>query len=254
MERDKKIKLLNMAVNFYHELFYKHKKKDLQSQWEVLAKWNIEQLEIKKFKIGYCPETSDFSRHYTDIFKNYPIIKDTLVELGFLEKDEQNLRDSLINCFLFPCFDERGNLLNVAIYHPQKGWQLLYAEDPLGVFGLWQVSYELTDYGLVFLLPDIKSFFSFKKLLYPTGVNPCLACLKGINTLLFEKLETLGVGQVLIIGLNVPEGIQTYMEVITFPDKGDSLLNLKATFPYLADQRFRRLIEVGLEIMKVKKE
>jgi len=250
--KDKEVKLLKMAINFYHELFYKQKKEELSPQWEALAKWDIEQLEIKKFKIGYCPETDEFVKHYAEILNTYPAITETLCNLGFLKKENNNIKDALRGHFLFPCYDEKGELLNLAVYHQKTGWKLLYPYDPLGIFGLWQVSYELTDYGLAFLLPDIISFFAFKKLLYPTGVNPCLACLKGINAPLWEKLESLGVGQVLVIGQEVPKELNTYMEVLVFPDKGNSLANLKATLPHLANQRFRRLIEVGLEVMKIK--
>jgi len=253
LDMDKIRRILNMVVNFYHNLLYKNKSQ-YPSQWEALAEWKIEQPEIKKFKIGYCPETDAFAQYYAEILEKYPILKEACISLGFLSATPSGLKDALEKSFLFPCFDEKGTLFNIAIYHQQSGWRLLYPDDTLGVFGLWQESYSLTDYEMVFLLPDIPSFFAFNKLLFPTGVNPCLACLKELNPELWQRLEDLGVGQAIIIAKEVPTSVDTYIDIVTLPDKGNAFANLKAALPHLQHQRFRRLIEVGLEVMKKMKE
>ncbi|MCD6320214.1 MAG: hypothetical protein J7M03_05980 [Candidatus Desulfofervidaceae bacterium] len=254
MNTDKIVKIFNMAVNFYHNLLYKNRPQ-YSSQWETLAKWKIEQPEIKNFKIGYCPETNAFAKYYAEVWEKYPVLKNVCLSLGLLSESPSGLKDALDGSFLFPCLDEKGTLLDVAIYHPQKGWRFLYPNDTLGTFGLWQVNYCLTDYEMVFLLPDIPSFFAFNRLLFPTGVNPSLACLKGLNPELWQKLEDLGVGQAIVIAQEVPASLDTYIDIVTIPDKGSAIANLKAALPQLQHQRFRRLIEVGLEVMeKIKEE
>lgn len=254
MNTDKVSKIFNMAVNFYHNLLYKSKSQ-YASQWETLAEWEIEQPEIKKFKIGYCPERDTFAKYYAEIWEKYPVLKDACLSLGLLSIGSSGLEDALKGSFLFPCFDEKGQLFNVAVYHQQSGWRLLYPHDTLGVMGLWQESYSLTDYEMAFLLPDIPSFFAFNRLLFPTGVNPSLACLKGLGPELWQKLEDLGVGQAIVIAQEVPAFLDTYIDIVTISDKGSALANLKAALSHLENQRFRRLIEAGLEVMKkMKKE
>ncbi len=240
---------MNMAVNLYHDLLYKNKQ-DYLSQWEFLAKWKIEQLDIRKFKIGYCSPNSPFVKYYAESLEKYPILKKECLSLGLVCQSQEGIKDALIDTFLFPCFDEQGNLFNIAIYELKKGWRLFFPEEPLAVFGLKQATYSFSDCGLAFLLPDIKDFFEFQNLIFPTGINPCIVCLKGINNLILDKLELLEVKQIIAIAQEIPP-LETDLETIVLPDKGSVLANLKAALPYLANQRFRRLIEVGLEIKNI---
>ncbi len=249
MNDEQMMRLLNMAVKFYHDLLYKNRPQ-YEAQWDFLAKWDMEQPDLKKFKVGYCPETDAFAQYYGEILSTYAPIREELIKLGILKETDSGLKDVLAESYLFPCFDEKGNLFNLAIYHPQTGWRLLCPDDPLAVFGLWQESYCLTDHEMVFLLPDIKTFFHFNRLLFPTGFNPCLACLKGINNLLLERLEDLGVGQIIAIAQKVPEDADTYLDIVEIEEQGSPLANLKKALPEMANQRFRRLIEVGLEVLQ----
>ncbi len=246
---EKTKKILEIPVKFYHELLYKNKS-HYEKQWDFLHNWDMEQPDLKRYKVGYCPQTDAFSQYYKKILSTYAPIKEALIKLGIISSSSSGLTDSLKENYFFPCYDERGNLFNVILYHPHKGFRLLITEDRLGVFGLWQESYCLEQHEFVFLLPDIKSFFHFNRLLFPTGFNPCLACMKGINPLLIEHLENLGVGQVIAIAQKVPSNIDTYLEIVEIKDEGTPLKNLKKALPHMANQQFRRLIEVGLEVMK----
>ncbi|CAD7776551.1 hypothetical protein BLFGPEAP_01503 [Candidatus Methanoperedenaceae archaeon GB50] len=105
----KRLKLLNMAVNLYHDLLYKNKQ-DYLSQWEFLAKWKIEQLDIRKFKIGYCSPNSPFVKYYAESLEKYPIFKKECLSLGLLSESQEGIKDALIDTFLFPV------LMNKAIY------------------------------------------------------------------------------------------------------------------------------------------
>ncbi|GEM_PF-2183434 len=242
-------KLLNMAVKFYHDLLYKNRPQ-YEAQWDFLAAWDMEQPDLRKYKVGYCPDTNSFVRHYKEILTTYTPIREALKELGIIKEDEQGLKDALEGYYFFPCFDEKGALFNVALFHQKKGWRLLCPEDKLALFGLWQESYCITDHKMVFLLPDIKTFFHFNRLLFPTGFNPSLACLKGLNNFIFERLEDLGVDQVILIGQTLPEEIDTYLDVLEIEIQATPLATLKKALPELNNKGYKRLIEVGLEVLQ----
>ena len=95
-----------MAVKFYHDLLYKNRPQ-YEAQWKFLATWDMEQPDLRKYKVGYCPDTSPFVKHYEEILTTYVPIREALKKLGIIKENEQGLKDALEGYYFFPVLMKR---------------------------------------------------------------------------------------------------------------------------------------------------
>lgn len=168
--------------------------------------------------------------------------------MGLLNPTEKGYEDGLAGGFTFPYYDEKGDLFNLAIFYPERRWQLLNIKDALAVFGLKQACYDLQDYKVAILLEDIYDFFSIHYLLSPTGINPCLLCHKKISLGSLEKLRQFKVEQAFAVGLKEPPDKGT-IDLIFIPKTRDALEALNQILSLIQNKRLKRLIEVGLDLI-----
>jgi hypothetical protein len=255
MKQAAEFRILKMVANFYHELFYKNES-FFSYQYKQLIHWHIGRLEIKKFNLGFCPNKEDihysgkaFAKYYKEMWAKYPQLAKICINMGLLSPIKKGYEDGLAGNFTFPYYNENGELFNLAIFYPEKQWQLLNTKDALPVFGLKQACYDLQDYKIAILLENVYDFFAIHYLLSPTGINPCLLCHKRITLGLLEKLRQFKVEQVFAVGLKEPPD-KGVIDLIFVRKTGDSLEALNQILSLIHHKRLKRLIEVGLELIE----
>jgi len=248
-------RILKMVTNFYHELFYKNEPL-FSYQYKQLAPWHIGRPEIKKFNLGFCPNKEDihyygkaFAKYYKEMWVKYPQLAKICINMGLLSPIKNGYEDGLAGNFTFPYYNENGDLFNLAIFYPEKQWQLLNTKDALAVFGLKQACYDLQDYKIAILLENVYEFFSIHYLLSPTGINPCLLCHKKISLNLLEKLRQFKVEQVFAVGLKEFPDKET-RNLISIPRTKNILEVLNQILSLMHNERLKRLIKVGLELIE----
>ncbi|KPJ69475.1 MAG: hypothetical protein AMJ45_00065 [Syntrophobacter sp. DG_60] len=255
MRQAVELRILKMVANFYHELFYKNEPL-FPHQYKQLAHWHISRPEIKKFNLGFCPNKEDihysgkaFAKYYEEMWLKYPQLTKICINMGLLNPIEKGYEDGLAGAFTFPYYDEKGELFNLAIFYPERWWQLLNKNDTLAIFGLKQACYDLQDYKMAILVEDVYDFFSIHYLLSPTGINPCLLCHKKISLGSLEKLRQFKVEQAFVVGLKeFPD--KGAIDLIFIPKTRDALEALNQILSLIQNKRLKRLIEVGLELIE----
>lgn len=255
MRQAVEVRILKMAANFYHELFYKNEPL-FSYQYKQLAHWHIGRPEIKKFNLGFCPNKEDihysgkaFTKYYEEMWLKYPQLTKKCIDMRLLNPVKKGYEDGLAGAFTFPYYDEKGELFNLAAFHPGRRWQLLNKKDTLAIFGLKQACYDLQDHRIAILVEDVYDFFSIHYLLSPTGINPCLLYHKQITLGSLKKLRQFKVEQVFVVGPKEFPDEET-RDLNFIPRTKNVLEALNQILSLMHNERLKRLIEVGLELIK----